>query len=81
MLNMEVKTKLEPQEVAKRLKGYFGSKGEGLKLDQEDETCLSFCGPTGHVTANIGRMDDKTVLNLVTQEFEYQVKEFLDRLP
>ena len=45
MLNIEAKTRLEPQEVAKRLKDYFASKGEGLKLDQEDETCLSFHGP------------------------------------
>jgi hypothetical protein len=81
MLNIEAKTRLDPHEATARVKAFFGPGGEGLKIDQEAEGCLSFCGPVGYVTASIYQNDRQTVVNLLTQEFEYQVKRFMDELP
>jgi hypothetical protein len=81
MLNMEAKTRLEPEEVITRVKDYFGPNGEGLDIESEEDGCLSFCSPLGYVNANIFKRDQTTVLNLLTQEFEYQVKSFINKLP
>ncbi len=81
MLNMESKTKLKPAELRERLEAFFGERGEGLQMERSTGNCIVFCNNIGHVTATISEKDAQTVLNLVTQEYEYQVKEFLKKLP
>lgn len=81
MLNMEKKTKLKPNEARKRLEAFFGPGGEGLRLDSTEGDCLSFCNDIGYVTATVTEKDSYTLVNLVTQEYEYQVKQFLGRIP
>ena len=79
MTNLEVRTKLGQEEVVELLKKYFG-KGLGLQICQEMPQCLSFEGGGGYVTTTICPEEDKTVINLVTQEWDYQVKEFVSGL-
>ncbi|RPJ10822.1 MAG: hypothetical protein EHM36_02735 [Deltaproteobacteria bacterium] len=89
MLNLEVKTKLTQQEVVDRLKRFFGKGGLGLDLTDEGPQCLSFEGGGGHVTATLCPEEDlgkgpgkgKIRINLVTQEWDHQVKEFASGLP
>jgi hypothetical protein len=80
MLNMEAKTRLSPEEVVRRLKKFFGKEGLGLKVTEETPQCLSFVGSGGYVTATLCLEDGKTRVDLVTQEWEIQVKEFLSVL-
>jgi hypothetical protein len=77
MLNMETKTGLSPEEVIKQLKKFFGKGGEGLNLTEETPQCLTFEGGGGYVTATLCVEGGKTSVNLVTQEWDYQVKKFL----
>ncbi len=77
MLNMETKTGLSPEEVSKQLKKFFGKGGVGLDLTEENPQCLSFEGGGGYVTATLCVEEGKTRVNLVTQEWDYQVKQFL----
>jgi hypothetical protein len=81
MLNFETKTKLSAEEVAERLKKFFGKGGLGLELCEEKPECLSFEGGGGYVTASIASEEKKTRVNLVTQEWEQQVKKFAASLP
>jgi hypothetical protein len=76
MLNLEVKTKLSTEEVTKRAKRFFGKGGLGLEASEENPQCLSFEGGGGYVTATMCAEGDKTRVTLVTQEWDYQVKEF-----
>jgi hypothetical protein len=80
MLNLEVTTKLSQEEVAKRVRGFFGKGGLGLEATEEDPQCLSFKGGGGYVTATVCAEGDKTKVTLLTQEWEFQVKEFASRL-
>ena len=81
MLNLEVKTKLKQEEVIERLKKFFGKGGLGLNLTEEGPQCLSFEGGGGHVTATVCSEENRTRINLVTQEWDYQAKQFASSLP
>jgi hypothetical protein len=47
-----------------------------LKLDEESSDCLNFSGGGGYVSAVLCPAGKKTEIDLVSQEWEYQVKEF-----
>jgi hypothetical protein len=80
MTNLEVKTKLAREQLLERLKGFFGSGGLGLDLTEETPQCLTFEGGGGYVTATICPEEGKTRINLVTQEWDYQVTRFAEDL-
>jgi len=77
MINLEAKTRLTPEQVASSLKKFFGKGGLGLELTEESPQCLTFEGGGGYVTANFCRDEGKTRITLATQEWDYQVKEFV----
>jgi len=81
MLNLEVKTKLSQEETVQHLKKYFGKEGLGLEITEETPQCVNFEGGGGHVTATICLEGDKTRIDLVTKEWDYQVKKFVSNLP
>ncbi len=81
MLNLEVKTSLTGDGVIEALKKFFGKGGLGLDLTEEGPQCLTFEGGGGHVTATFCLEEGKTRITLVTQEWDYQVKQFASRLP
>ncbi len=80
MINIERKSRLKPEELMGRLKRYFGT-GWGLEVTEENPSCISFSGSGGYVNATLGSEEGKTKLKLVTQEWEYQAKEFISQLP
>jgi hypothetical protein len=80
MLNLEIKTKLTEKEAVERLKKYFGTGGLGLNLTDEGPQCLYFEGGGGHVSATLCSEEGKTRINLVTQEWDQQVKMFASGL-
>lgn len=74
MLNLEARTDLPKEQVISRIKGFF--EAQGLSLVDENNDCLSFHGGGGYVTATVFAEKDKTRIDLVTQEWEFQVREF-----
>ena len=80
MINLEAKTKLTPEEVVIRLKKFFGKGGLGLELTEDAPQCLTFKGGGGYVTATLCLDEGKTRINLVAQEWDHQVKEFVSSL-
>jgi hypothetical protein len=81
MINLEVKTKLKQEEVIDRLKKFFGKGGLGLEVTEETSQCLTFEGGGGYVTATLCPEEGKMRLNLVSQEWDSQVKKFASNLP
>jgi len=81
MLNLEKKTKLSEKEAIDRVKRFFGKGGLGMDLKEESPNCLNFEGGGGYVTATICQEEGQSRIDLVTQEWEYQVKEFSAHLP
>jgi hypothetical protein len=81
MINLDVRTKLNHDEVIDRLKKFFGKGGLGLEITEEAAQCLSFRGGGGYITATLCPEEDKIRVNLVTQEWEIQVKKFASGLP
>ena len=81
MINLEVKTKLSQDEVVNRLKRFFGKGGLGLELNEDTSGCLYFEGGGGYVKAMVCQEEGKTRIDLVTQEWDYQVKKFSSELP
>lgn len=80
MLNLELKTELSGQEAMQRLKQFFGSGGLGLVLTEEAESCLTFSGGGGYVTATLCEEKGQTRIDLETREWEYQVRQFTSSL-
>ena len=76
MLNLEITTGLSVEETGKRAAGFFGEKGLGLKITENEPTRMCFDGGGGYVNIDMCSEGDKTKVTLVTQEWEYQVKEF-----
>jgi len=58
----------------------FGKGGQGLRCLKRTLLHILFSGG-GYVNATVCVEDGKTKVNLVTQEWEYQAKEFLSQLP
>ncbi len=80
MINLEGRTKLSTDEVMKRLKKYFGKGGQGLEVVEENPSCIGFAGGGGSVNATVCTEEGKTRVNLVAQEWEYDVKQFFSEL-
>ena len=80
MINLNIETKLSPSEAAKKVKSYFSEGGLGLELEEESQECLNFTGGGGYVNAVICPSGDKTSIELVSQEWEIQVRKFAETM-
>jgi len=80
MLSLECRSALSPAEVLAELKRSFGKGGLGLEVKEENPQCITFEGGGGYITANLCEDKGKTLVDLLTQEWDYQVKEFASKL-
>ena len=80
MLNISGKTSLSEDDIRRRLRGFFGDKGLKLELSEDNSDCMTFTGGGGYVTATICQEEGKNRVDIVTQEWEYHVKEFISGL-
>jgi hypothetical protein len=80
MLRLECRSKLSPERVIEELKRSFGEGGLGLTLKEATPGCVTFEGGGGYVTANLCREGSETRVDMVTQEWDYHVKEFASKL-
>ena len=80
MLNISGKTSLSEDDIRRRLRGFFGEKGLKLELSEDNSDCMTFTGGGGYVTATICPEEGENRVDIVTQEWEYHVKEFISGL-
>jgi hypothetical protein len=80
MLRLECRSKLPPEEVIEELKRFFAEGGLGLRLKEATPGCVTFEGGGGYITASLCQEASETRVDMVTQEWDYHVKQFVSRL-
>jgi hypothetical protein len=80
MLSLECKTSLAPSRALEELKRAFGKGGLGLEVKEESPGCITFEGGGGYITATLCEEKGKTRIDLVTQEWDYPVKQFATKI-
>ena len=80
MLNLEVKTKLSPEEAVKRAVEFFGPGGYGLEIREQTETCAYFEGAGGGVDVTACTEEKGSSVEITSREWDYQVREFAGKI-
>ena len=80
MLNISGKTKFSPGQIEQKVMTFFGPKGLNLALAKKDPDHMTFEGGGGYVDITICEEDKQNRVDIVTQEWDYQVKKFLSEL-
>ena len=80
MLRIAVESKLKPEDVIKKSLGFFAADGNNMKVVEQTDCCVSFEGAGGTVSLTTQTDGKKTSVEIVTQEWEESVKEFMRRI-
>jgi hypothetical protein len=80
MLKISKESKLKPQEVIKRAVNFFGPKGYGLELKEEDNCNAYFEGGGGSVRVGAATGKKGSSVDIESVEWDYQSKQFLDKI-
>jgi hypothetical protein len=80
MLKLSTKSKLSPADVIKRAVKYFGPEGYGLKVEEQEKCCVYFEGGGGGVRVSASEQKKGSTVDLESVEWDYQVKEFLQKV-
>jgi hypothetical protein len=80
MIRIGAKTKLKPEEVVRRAVKFFDPGGYGLEVKEEFAGCVCLEGGGGSVEVIALAEAKGASVELVSQEWDYQVKEFLGKI-
>ncbi|MCC6605815.1 MAG: hypothetical protein IT327_21585 [Anaerolineae bacterium] len=80
MLRISTQTKQSPQEVLARATAFFGPKGTGLSITPQGPHTIEFSGGGGFVQVEAQPVAEGTDVEILTREWEYDVKRFLEQL-
>lgn len=80
MLRMAKETRLAPADIVERASKFFGKGGEGLTETERSLCCISFEGAGGYVAVSVVDEAKHRTVDVETREFDYQVKQFLQKL-
>lgn len=77
MLSMTKESMLKPEQVIKRAVDFFGAKGLGLIIKEEDKNSVYLEGGGGGVRVSATDGKKGSTVDVETREWESQVKDFL----
>ncbi len=80
MIKISKESKLKPKEVIKRAVAFFGPKGYGLELKEEDKCNAYFEGGGGGVRVSAATAKKGSSVDIESVEWDYQSKEFLGKI-
>lgn len=81
MLKIGTKTKLSPEEAIKRAVEFFGPDGRyGLKVTEQTPESACFEGGGGGVEVAACAEGEATQVDLISREWDYQVREFISKV-
>jgi hypothetical protein len=80
MIRMSAKTKLKPEEVVRRAVDFFGPGGSGPEVTEETAEYVCFVGGGGGVEVSIAPEGKGALVELVSKEWDFQAKKFLDKI-
>jgi hypothetical protein len=76
MVKLNIKTKQKPDKVVEQAVKFFGPLGYGLTVSDQTNTCATFDGDGGSISIVACAEDQETSVDVETQKFDYQAKEF-----
>jgi hypothetical protein len=80
MARYGVETKLSPEQAIQEAVTFFGEEGLGLEVTEQGDCCATFVGGGGHVRITVAAGEPKTAVELVTREWDYDVKQFMRKI-
>jgi hypothetical protein len=80
MARYGVKTELSPELTIEKAVAWFGEEGLGLEVAERGDCCVAFAGGGGHIRITATAAEDKTAIELVTREWDYDVKQFMRKI-
>ncbi len=80
MIHLGGSTDHSPELVLEKARQFFGADGIGLELVQSDHDLVYLTGGGGHVQVTVRTKDQQTAVDIQSQEWDYQAKQFLARL-
>ncbi|MHB8104108.1 MAG: hypothetical protein ACYDG5_01020 [Dehalococcoidales bacterium] len=80
MLKISRESKLKPKEVVEKAVAFFGPKGYGLELKEEDNCNAYLEGGGGSVRVTAATGKKGSSVDVESVEWDYQAKEFLGKL-
>jgi len=80
MLRLSTTSRLSQEEVIKRAVKFFGPEGYGLEVKEETAEGAAFEGGGGDVEITDCTEGKKTTVELTSREWDYQVREFVQKV-
>jgi hypothetical protein len=80
MINLSKTSRLGREEVLKKAIDFFGPGGQGLEVREESPGCVSFEGGGGSVTVTANPDGKNTSIEVSSQEWDIQAREFITGL-
>jgi hypothetical protein len=80
MIKVSKESKLKPKDVIKQAVEFFGAKGQGLVLKEEDNCNAYFEGGGGSVRVTAATSKKGSTVDVEAVEWEYQAKKFLEKV-
>ena len=80
MIKISKESKLKPGEVIKRAVAFYGPKGYGLEVKEEDKCNAYFEGGGGSVRVSAATDKKGSSVDIESVEWDYQSREFLGKI-
>jgi len=80
MLRLEIQTKLSPEKAVEKAVAFFGPDGYGLEVKENYKNHAYFEGGGGGVTISTRVKGKKTAVDIVSNEWDFQVREFAEKI-
>jgi len=80
MLKIGKESRLKPEEIIKKAVEYYGPKGYGLKVTEEDTCNVYLVGGGGSVRVSAAAGQKGSSVDIESVEWDYQTKEFLNKI-
>jgi hypothetical protein len=80
MLKIATKTKLSPEETIKHAVEFFGPGGYGLKVIEQSSDYIRLEGGGGGVEITACAEGKGSSVELLSREWDYQVREFINKV-
>ncbi len=77
MARYEVQTPLERVEVLARAERFFGKRGLGLRMTEDTETVITWCGAGGMVSVSVLPASNGNTVEVAATEWDVQARQFL----
>jgi hypothetical protein len=80
MIRLHKKASITPEKAIEKAVDFFGPKGYGLKVYDQGPTCVKFEGSGGDVEVTSCAEDKGSSVEIVSNEWEIQAREFMSKI-